>query len=218
LVNQTLPKHPAGIRRDYGDLSLTETEALASPFQQFEHWFSDARVHEHDDPTAMVLSTVDAKGHPDARVVLLKGLASDAFVFYTNYDSVKSMEIQAVPYVALTFYWSKMARQVRIRGSVQRVSEAQSDAYFATRPVLSQLSALASSQSQALESREILEQRLEDLKLEYQHQPVPRPAHWGGFAVTPSEMEFWQGRDNRLHDRIHYTRQADQWLKRRLAP
>lgn len=217
-MNQPSPKHPAEIRREFGDLSLNEEETLASPLLQFEHWFSDARVHEHDDPTAMVLSTVDAQGRPDARVVLLKGTESGAFVFYTNYDSVKSIEIQATPYVALTFYWSKMARQVRIRGPVHRVSHETSDAYFASRPFMSQLSAIASSQSQELKSRAVLEQRLHQLERQYREKPVPRPSNWGGLAVIPDEMEFWQGRDNRLHDRIHYARQCEHWQKCRLAP
>ena len=217
-MSQSSPIHPAAIRREFGDLSLSEEETLSSPLLQFEHWFADARVHEHDDPTAMVLSTVDAQGRPDARVVLLKGTESGAFVFYTNYGSVKSLEIQATPYAALTVYWSKMARQVRIRGPVHRVSEATSDAYFASRPLMSQLSAMASSQSQELKSRAILEQRLHQLETQYRDNPVPRPFNWGGFAVIPDEMEFWQGRDNRLHDRIHYARQGENWQKRRLAP
>ena len=212
------PKHLASIRREYGAYSLDETETHASPLLQFEHWFADARLQEQDDPTAMVLSTVDAQGHPDARVVLLKGLELGAFVFYTNYDSVKSLQIQAMPYAALTFYWPQRARQVRIRGPVQRVSVEQSDAYFASRPLMSQLGALASSQSQELKNRAMLEKKMQEHVLQYQETPVPRPAHWGGFAVMPDEMEFWQGRDNRLHDRIHYTRQGSEWLKRRLAP
>ena len=175
-------------------------------------------MQEQDDSTAMVLSTVDAEGRPDSRMVLLKGLESDAFVFYTNYNSPKSLEIQATPTVCLNFYWPKMVRQVRIRGLVHRVSDQQSDAYFSSRPRLSQLSAIASSQSSVIENREILEQRWHALEQLYRDKPIPRPTFWGGFAVTPWEMEFWQGRSNRLHDRIRYTRTGDRWHMCRLAP
>lgn len=212
------PQHPADIRRDYGSLSLEEGDANASPFVQFERWFSDAGVHEHDDPTAMVLATVDEEGHPNARMVLLKGFESGRFIFYTNYNSVKSREMEASPFVSLVFYWPKMARQVRVRGRILRVSEAESNAYFASRPIMSQLSALASNQSEELESRAVLEQRLNALVIEYQDKPITRPPHWGGFAVVPHEMEFWQGRDNRIHDRIHYAQEGNQWISHRLSP
>jgi pyridoxamine 5'-phosphate oxidase len=211
-----MPQKLADIRREYGQLTLDEKDTHACPFLQFEHWFSDARLHEHDDPTAMVLSTVDEHGYPDARVVLLKDISDGAFVFYTNYNSTKSLEIQCMPYVALTFYWPKMARQVRVRGRVDRVSNEMSDAYFASRPLTSQLSAIASPQSMVIPDRNVLEEKL--LQLTKQHRVFPRPPHWGGYAVFPSIIEFWQGRDSRLHDRIQYIYQHNEWIKQRLAP
>lgn len=218
MVSHTSPGPLADVRREYGHLSLDEKETPASPFLQFEHWITDARAHEQDDPTAMVLSTVDADGCPDSRVVLLKGLELDRFIFYTNYTSTKALEMHTTPHVALNFYWPKMARQVRIRGQVKRVSTAQSDTYFASRPRLSQLSAMASAQSQPLESRANLEQRIDELSRHYEQQAIPRPEYWGGYAVTANEIEFWQGRDNRVHDRICYRREGDAWVKVRLAP
>ena len=191
------------IRRDYGQLSLNEGEVKASPIAQFEDWFMEVLKVEKQDPTAMVLSTVDELGHPDSRVVLLKAIHDDSFIFYTNYESTKSLQISNTPYVALNFYWPEMARQVRIRGTVKRTSKAQSDEYFSSRPVASQLSAIVSPQSRKVDTRDELESRLNELIAEFQ-QPIIRPKHWGGYAVFPQEMEFWQGRDNRLHDRIHY--------------
>ena len=206
------------IRREYGNLGLSEEEANPCPIVQFEHWFADVVKTEKSDPTAMVLSTVDEHGHPDSRVVLLKGTKDGSFIFYTNYQSAKSIHIQAMPYVALNFYWPEMARQVRIRGHVKRISTAQSDAYFSSRPRLSQLSAIASPQSREISARLVLEHSLNDLIAKHQQLPVLRPEHWGGFEVIPEQIEFWQGRDNRLHDRIQYYRQQDQWAHRRLAP
>jgi pyridoxamine 5'-phosphate oxidase len=150
--------------------------------------------------------------------VLLKGLENDAFVFYTNYQSAKALHILKTPFVALNFYWPQMARQVRIRGQVEQTTSAQSDAYFSTRPKLSQLSALSSPQSQIVEDRSVLETRLNAQVQKYQESPVPRPEHWGGYKVVPDEIEFWQGRDNRLHDRLHYKRYNNEWRYHRLAP
>ena len=208
----------ADIRREYGGLSLSEEDADACPIAQFKRWFSDVLNAEKNDPTAMLLSTVDASGHPDSRVVLLKGLEEGAFIFYTNYESTKSIQIQNNPHVALNFYWPNMVRQVRIRGTVDRVSEGQSDAYFASRPKSSQLSAVISPQSREVSGRNELEQALSALIATNQQETVMRPIHWGGYRVVPDEFEFWQGRDNRLHDRIHYYREQDGWLYHRLAP
>lgn len=208
----------ADIRRDYGELSLSEESALEDPIAQFKLWFEDVLHNERYDPTAMVLSTVDDRGCPDSRVVLLKGLNDGNFEFYTNYQSAKAMHIEHQPYVALNFYWPQMARQVRIRGQVQRLSTQESDSYFVSRPIKSQLSALISPQSQQVSDRGALEKALNDLIKKHGQEPVVRPENWGGYKVIPDEIEFWQGRDNRLHDRMHYYRQSGKWLHRRLAP
>lgn len=206
------------IRREYGQLALQESDMPDCPIEQFHRWFSEIVPVEKTDPTAMVLSTVDSLGHPDSRVVLLKGINEGAFLFYTNYQSTKSIQIETSPYVALNFYWPHMARQVRVRGGVKRVRSSQSDAYFATRPKLSQLSAIASPQSQEISGRDELETRLNELIASHEDSPVVRPKHWGGYQVTPDEIEFWQGRDNRMSDRIHYYRKEGNWVHRRLAP
>ena len=206
------------IRREYGSLGLSEEDANENPMVQFGLWFADVVNIEKSDPTAMVLSTVDEFGHPDSRVVLLKETKDGAFVFYTNYQSAKAMQICSTPYVALNFYWPEMARQVRIRGRIKRTSAAESDAYFASRPKTSRLSAIASPQSSEISSRLELEQTLNELIAAHQQELVVRPEHWGGYEVIPDEIEFWQGRDNRLHDRIHYYHQQGKWLHRRLAP
>jgi pyridoxamine 5'-phosphate oxidase len=208
----------ADIRREYGELHLSETEALANPFAQFKLWFEEVLEAELYDPTAMVLSTVDDKGFPDSRVVLLKGFDDDAFIFYSNYQSTKAMQMQATPYAALNFYWPHMARQVRIRGRVKHTTAKRSDDYFASRPLISQLSAIASPQSHAITNRQILEETLTALVDKQGQQPIVRPEHWGGYTVNPDEIEFWQGRDNRLHDRVHYYKEKGQWCHRRLAP
>jgi len=211
-------KDLSDIRRDYGELSFSEDDAQACPIAQFDRWFADVLQTEKSDPTAMVLATVDEQGYPDSRVVLLKGVVEGGFVFFTNYESAKAMQLRHTPYAALNFYWPQMARQVRIRGRVKQTNATQSDTYFASRPIMSQLSAIASPQSTEISGREELEQRLNLLIAAHQQGPVVRPTHWGGYIVIPDEIEFWQGRDNRLHDRVHYYRQKGQWVHRRLAP
>lgn len=208
----------ADIRREYGDLQLNQDVIQESPIAQFKLWFEDGLTTEKSDPTAMVLSTVDEKGRPDSRVVLLKGLDDGAFVFYTNYQSTKSLQIKQKPYVALNFYWPQLTRQVRVRGRVKRVSKKQSNTYFASRPLTSQLSAIASPQSQKIADRDVLEQALNQLIREYGQEAVVRPRYWGGYMVIPDEIEFWQGRDNRLHDRILFYKKRGHWMHCRLAP
>ena len=208
----------ASIRRDYGELSLSEAQALSDPLAQFKRWMEEVLQVEKSDPTAMVLSTVDEQGHPDARVVLLKGIESGAFVFYTNYQSAKAMQLNEHPQAALVFYWPQMARQVRVRGRVKKVTAKQSDDYFASRPVYSQFSAIVSPQSDEISSRDELEAGLNKMIAQYGQEPVARPEYWGGYQLLPEEIEFWQGRDNRLHDRIHYFKRQNEWHKRRLAP
>lgn len=208
----------SNIRREYGDLSLSDESAFACPIEQFNHWFADVLNTEKSDPTAMLLSTVDEKGHPDSRVVLLKSIDEGGFVFYTNYQSSKAIQMDKHPYVALNFYWPAMVRQVRIRGQAHQVSEAQSDEYFASRPKHSQFSAIISPQSSEISTRAELEAALNDLIANHQQELVMRPKHWGGYRVVPEEFEFWQGRDNRLHDRIQYVQDQGEWRHRRLAP
>ncbi len=208
----------ADIRRDYGELSLSEDRVSSDPIAQFKLWFEEVLKNEKNDPTAMVLSTADEQGRPDSRVVLLKGLDEGNFVFYTNYQSAKAIQIQSNPYAALNFYWPQMARQVRIRGRVKKVSQEQSDQYFLSRPIKSQISAIISQQSQEIIDRAVLEKALNDLIQRKQQELVVRPEHWGGYMIVPDEIEFWQGRDNRLHDRIQYFLQEGEWIYRRLAP
>jgi pyridoxamine 5'-phosphate oxidase len=211
-------KNLANIRREYGQLQLQEETAQTDPFLQFTIWFEEVLDVEQSDPTAMVLSTIDEQGYPDSRVVLLKGLRDHAFVFYTNYQSAKAMQIQANPHVALNFYWPEMVRQVRIRGTIQQVSASESDAYFASRPRESQCSAVASPQSQVISGRCELEARLNTVIQTVGQSPVVRPEIWGGYAVIPDAVEFWQGRDNRLHDRLLYVQEDGVWCIKRLAP
>lgn len=211
-------KNLSDVRREYGhDHVRIEKEGKLSPIEHFKCWFEEIRATEIVDPNAMVLSTVDKKGYPDARVVLLKGLEEGAFIFYTNYQSTKGHELQHQPYAALTFYWPQMSRQVRIRGRVKKVSAAQSDIYFASRPLGSQLSAILSPQSQEIESICHLADKLKNL-MKGLNIKIKRPRHWGGYQVIPDEIEFWQGHNDRLHERIHYFRQKKAWKIRYLAP
>jgi pyridoxamine 5'-phosphate oxidase len=194
-------------------------EALSQdPLEQFEHWFAEAKRAGVEVPEAMTLATADAEGAPSARMVLLKGAGEDGFVFYTGYGSRKSEELEQNPRAALVFYWRPFGRQVRVEGSVERVSEAESAGYFATRPRGSQLAAWASHQSQPLESREELERRYAELEREYEDRDVPLPPHWGGYCLHPEAIEFWEHRENRLHDRIRYTRAREGWKVERLSP
>ncbi|WP_131782640.1 pyridoxamine 5'-phosphate oxidase [Legionella gresilensis] len=209
----------ADIRREYGNLSLDENTIAQNPFDLFVLWFNEILTVEKSDPNAMVLSTVDEKGHPDSRVVLLKGFEDETFIFYTNYESNKARQLEQMPYAALNFYWPQMARQVRIRGRVKKTTAQQSDSYFATRPLESKLSAVVSPQSQQLKSRQELEEDYKHLELEHKYKPIiERPDYWGGYHLIPDQIEFWQGRDKRLHDRLKYYKKNDKWIYQRLAP
>jgi pyridoxamine 5'-phosphate oxidase len=206
----------ADIRRDYIGEPLSETDSAADPFAQFARWFEQARALE-PDPTAMALATASSAGRPSARTVLLKAVDARGFVFYTNYDSRKAREIAQTGHASLLFYWRSLERQVRIDGRVEQVTDAESDAYFATRPVESRWSVYASHQSAIIQSRAALESRL-DLARQTYGDAVPRPAWWGGYRVVPDEFEFWQGRPGRLHDRLRYAKQDGGWRRDRLAP
>lgn len=209
----------ASIRRDYALASLSEADIDTDPFKQFQKWFSEAVAAAIDDVNAMVLSTVDASNKPHARVVLLKGFENGQFTFFTNYLSHKGQDMKGNPHVSLVFFWKELQRQVRIEGSVQPVSEEESTRYFSSRPVDSQLGAWASQQSQVLESREELESRFLQYKEQYKDASIPKPPHWGGYALTPDLIEFWQGRQNRLHDRFSFSLLDNgHWQRQRLNP
>lgn len=213
------PEKTADIRREYGALELNDNALPSNPFALFSEWLSEVISKEcNADPTAMVLSTVDEKGLPDSRVVLLKSIEAEKFIFYTNYHSTKAREITYAPYGALNFYWEVLARQVRIRGSLEKLEALKSDAYFLSRPRESNLAAIASHQSQPISSRKMLEQSFERTFKAYEGKEVVRPDYWGGYAVCPQEFEFWQGRDNRLHDRIQFQKIGNEWKIQRLQP
>jgi pyridoxamine 5'-phosphate oxidase len=207
------------LRREYEALGLDVADVDADPIVQFRRWYYAVRDAGYHEPDAMVLGTVDAQGTPDARTVLMRGVDERGFVFFTNYTSVKARQLDAVPLAALTFMWSFVRRQVRVTGAATRIDGAESDAYFATRPRGSQLAAWASDQSTVLASRGELDARYLDVERRFAGGEVPRPPTWGGYRVDPEVFEFWQGRENRLHDRLRYTRAADgTWRIDRLAP
>ena len=207
----------AHLRKDYALKTLDERDVDRDPMKQFGVWMVEAIHAQVPEPTAMTLATVDARGSPSARVVLLKGVDPNGFVFYTNYDSRKGRDLAANPGAALTFLWKELERQVRIEGVVEKVGAAESDAYYATRPLGSRIGAWASPQSSVIESRGWLEGRWAELTERYGEKP-PRPPNWGGYRVRPEGIEFWQGRLSRLHDRIAYTRAPEGWKISRLAP
>ena len=198
---------------------LTEANCDSNPIVQFENWMKHAQAADLKEPNAMTVSTATPNGHPSARIVLLKEVSPNGFVFYTNYESRKGQELAANPYAALTFYWAELERQVRIEGAVTRVSPEQSEAYFRVRPRKSRLGAVVSNQSGVIPSRRFLEERMAALEARYaDSDDIPRPEHWGGYCVQPETIEFWQGRRSRLHDRIRYTRHGENWIVERLSP
>ena len=208
----------AAIRKDYALSSLTERDVDADPIRQFERWFADALSAQVLEPNAMTLATATRDGSPSARIVLLKGVDAHGFTFFTDYRSRKGAELTENPLAALTFLWKEIERQVRIAGVVSRVSSAESEAYFRSRPPGSRLGAWASHQSAVIASREALEERLRDVTRQFPTDDIPLPPHWGGFRVVPDEVEFWQGRPSRLHDRLRYHREPSGWQIERLSP
>ena len=214
------PETPlADLRKEYMLRGLREEELDSDPIRQFQTWLDAAIAADHPEPTAMTVASATPEGVPSARMTLLKGLDARGFVFYTNYESRKGRELEANPRAALVFFWVLLERQVRVEGSVERVTAAESDTYFHSRPVGSQIGAAASPQSQVVPDRATLERRFAALESEYAGGEIPRPAHWGGLRIVPAAIEFWQGRPNRLHDRLRYSRQPDGgWRIERLAP
>jgi pyridoxamine 5'-phosphate oxidase len=206
-------------RKEYSKLTLDQHDINPDPIVQFDKWFTEASQSSPSEPNAMFLATISEDGRPSGRIVLLKGVEKGQFQFYTNYQSQKGKELEKNPACALTFFWPHMERQVRIEGIAQRIDTATSEKYFQSRPRGSQVGAWASPQSSLIKSREILEARVKEIEERFKGKEVlPKPNQWGGFAVDPFEIEFWQGRENRLHDRIVYTRINGDWKINRLAP
>jgi pyridoxamine 5'-phosphate oxidase len=207
------------LRRTLNEKGFAEADADPNPFDQFREWYVVVLAHNVDRADAMTLATADTDGKPSARMVLLKGFDERGFLFFTSYDGRKARELEANPSAALVFYWKEVDRQVRIEGRVERVSAAESDAYFQTRPWLSRVSAAISPQSEVIPGRRFLEERAAEMIHRCPNQDMPRPVNWGGYRVVPTAIEFWQGRENRLHDRLLYSRTADNgWRIERLAP
>ena len=207
----------AQLRKNYTFGQLSETDVPGNPLPLFKLWFDQAVRAECPEPNSMTLATADKDGNPSARIVLLKGADQDGFTFFTNYESQKGKDLEVRPQAALLFHWHELERQVRIQGLVERVSVAESDEYFHSRPSASRIGAWASPQSSAIPNREFLEEAEKRFKAEFGDAP-PRPQHWGGYRLRPTEMEFWQGRPSRLHDRIHYKLDESTWRVNRLAP
>lgn len=205
------------LRKDYKLAALSETEVDVDPFKQFEKWFAEALRTQLPEPNAMTLATADRAGRPSARIVLIKEVDTHGFVFFTNYQSRKGQDLAQNPHAALLFHWVELERQVRIEGQVEKVNNEESEAYYRSRPLLSQIGAWASPQSQEIPDREFLETRMTHYQNTYGEQP-PRPSHWGGYRLLPDFFEFWQGRPSRLHDRLCYQKVDTGWSIQRLAP
>ncbi|MFO0798852.1 MAG: pyridoxamine 5'-phosphate oxidase [Gemmataceae bacterium] len=208
----------ADLRQEYSAGGLSEDDAGRDPFALFRRWLDQAIAAGLTDPNAFTLATTTTDGWPSARAVLLKGLDERGFTFFTNYNSRKGRELEANPRAALVFLWQAVERQVRVEGTVEMVTAAESDEYYAVRPLGSRLGAWASPQSAVIAGREVLERQHAELTACYPDGIVPRPPHWGGYRVLPRVIEFWQGRPSRLHDRIRFTRDGDDWIRDRLAP
>jgi len=219
VIVMGLPRDPAASRYEHIGKGLRRSDLNPDPIKQFANWFTTAIETGIRDVNAMSLATAGQDAKPSVRIVLLKSFDEDGFVFFTNYESEKGKQLEANPYAALGFYWIELDRQIRISGRVDKTSRKESQTYFHSRPVGSQLSAWASRQSAVLDGRRVLDARMEEMNERFADKRVPLPPHWGGYRLKPDNMEFWQGRSNRLHDRFRYTRQSDgSWLIERLAP
>ncbi|UYQ92968.1 pyridoxamine 5'-phosphate oxidase [Chitinophaga horti] len=214
MLNQKV----ADLRQDYRKASLSESDVAGLPLQQFEKWWQEAISSELPEPNAMTLATSTPDGRPSARIVLLKSFDAEGFLFFTNYQSRKGLELAANPQVSLLFFWQELERQVRIEGTVIKAPEPVSDAYYLSRPAGSRIGAIASPQSQVIPDREYLEHKVKQVEQKYGGVTPERPSYWGGYLVKPDMVEFWQGRSSRLHDRIRYSWQQDNWKIERLAP
>jgi pyridoxamine 5'-phosphate oxidase len=209
----------ADLRKDYSLAGLAEQDLARDPFRQFDKWFQEVEAAKLPEPNAMILSTVSRQGRPSSRVVLLKGVDGRGFVFYSNYESRKGREIELNPQVALLFPWVALERQVEVEGALAKISREESEAYFHSRPRLSQLAAWASQQSAVISGRGVLEEAMKTLDQKYHGQEIPLPSNWGGYRVNPETVEFWQGRRSRLHDRLRYRREkSGDWAVERLSP
>ncbi len=214
-----VPRDPAASRYDHADKGLRRSDLDSDPIKQFTNWFTAAIEADIRDVNAMSLATAGRHAKPSVRIVLLKSFDQEGFVFFTNYESTKGKQLEANPYAALGFYWIELDRQIRIEGKVEKTSREESQIYFHSRPVGSQMSAWASRQSDVIDARRVLDARMAKMTERFRNKRIPLPPHWGGYRLRPDVMEFWQGRLNRLHDRFRYSRQADEsWRIDRLSP
>lgn len=217
-MNEDIVNYLNAIRRDFAGKPLNEDSVNENPMEQYAIWFEEAVNAQLLDPYAMSISTVDFSGQPSTRIVYMRGIKEDGFVFYTNYNSSKGKDLSENHKVSLNFFWGELERQIRIEGEVKKVSDEDSDTYFSQRPRESQIGAWASNQSEDIGDRGELEKKVTHYTEKFEGVDVPRPGHWGGFIVNPSKIEFWQGRPNRLHDRIVYNKEENDWIQSRLSP
>jgi len=214
----TMVKNISDIRTDYTKYSIDELGLNANPIQQFETWFNHAQISKVTEINAMVLSTVSNNGMPSGRILLLKSIEKNGFTFFTNYKSPKAIDLEVNPNASMIFFWSELEQQVRITGKVKKIDEGISEAYFQSRPRGSQISAAASEQSSKVEHRDVLTDEVKRLETKFEGKEIPKPEHWGGYILEPTQVEFWQGRSSRLHDRFLYELVDGTWQISRLAP